>query len=212
MELKKVINPKNVLMDERRSVRRYDTSVKINREEMSNILQDAMTAPSSFNLQPWHFVVIDTEDGKEAIKPYMMFNQPQCETAAAVIAVFGDMDNKDAVSEVLSANVKHGLISEEYKEKMQDKILSYRKSFSEEKVRNGLMLDCGFVIMQLMLSAKAYGYDTNPIGGYMKSELTEVLGLDPKRYEPVIVLTIGKAAEVGKESVRFSVNEVTQWR
>lgn len=141
-----------------------------------------------------------------------MFNQPQCETAAAVIAIFGDMDNKEDIDKVLSANVKHGLISEEYKEKMEAKILSYRKSFSEEKVRNGLMLDCGFVIMQLMLSAKAYGYDTNPIGGYMKSELTEALGLDPKRYEPVLVLTIGKAAEVGKESTRFSVNEVTQWR
>lgn len=212
MEIKKIINPANELMSARKSIRKYDTSVKINRAEMCNILQDAMTAPSSFNLQPWRFVVVDTQDGKELIKPFMMFNEQQWETSAAIIAVFGDMQADENIDKILSANVKYELMDVERKERMAQMITSYRKSFSKEKTKNGVMLDCGFVTMQLMLSAKAYGYDTNPIGGYMKKELTEALGLDVERYEPIILLSIGKAMETGSDTTRFSAQEVTQWK
>lgn len=212
MEIKKIINPANELMSARKSIRKYDTSVKINRAEMCNILQDAMTAPSSFNLQPWRFVVVDTQDGKELIKPFMMFNEQQWETSAAIIAVFGDMQADENIDKILSANVKYELMDVERKERMAQMITSYRQSFSKEKTKNGVMLDCGFVTMQLMLSAKAYGYDTNPIGGYMKKELTEALGLDVERYEPIILLSIGKAMETGSDTTRFSAQEVTQWK
>ena len=63
-----------------------------------------------------------------------------------------------------------------------------------------------------MLSAKAYGYDTNPIGGYQKKEFSEALGIDTRRYEPVVLIAIGKAAEEGRNSVRLSADEVTTWR
>jgi nitroreductase len=32
--------------------------------------------------------------------------------------------------------------------------------------------------MQLMLTARAHGYDTNPIGGYDKEKIAEVFGMD----------------------------------
>lgn len=45
----------------RRSIRKYK-SVKIEAEKISSILKAAMYAPSAMNLQPWHFIVIDTEE------------------------------------------------------------------------------------------------------------------------------------------------------
>lgn len=39
----------------RRSIRRYDESVDIPREEMTAILEMATKAPSSSNMQPWRF-------------------------------------------------------------------------------------------------------------------------------------------------------------
>lgn len=212
MKIKKIVNPANAVMEERRSIRKYDSSVKISREELSNILQDAMTAPSSFNLQPWRFTVIDSPEGKELIKPYMLFNQLQWETSSAIIALFGDMENFSYTDAILSANIENKLMTPEHKEKLLAVITKYKSEFTEERTRNSLILDCGFVGMQLMLAAKAYGYDTNPIGGYLKQELTEALGYDIKRYFPVLLISIGKAAEEGADSIRFSVDEVTQWK
>lgn len=212
MQLKKVKNQANNLFTERTSIRKYNPSIKISKEEMSDILQDAMTAPSSFNLQPWRFFIFDSKEGKELIKPYMMFNQLQWETSSAIIAIYGDMDNYSSADKILSANVEYDLMTQEHKDKMLEIMTVYGAGYTEERLRNSILLDCGFVTMQLMLAAKNYGYDTNPIGGFLRKELTEALELDPKRYIPILLLSIGKAAEEGKDTVRFSVDEVTQWR
>ena len=42
----------------RKSVRQYDETYKITKEEMLEMIQEATTAPSSVNLQPWRFVVV----------------------------------------------------------------------------------------------------------------------------------------------------------
>ena len=47
----------------RRSIRMFDTSVKIPLEELMEILVKTVTAPSSVNLQPCRFVVVDSEEG-----------------------------------------------------------------------------------------------------------------------------------------------------
>lgn len=44
----------------RRSIRKYKT-VKIEEEKINLILKAAMFAPSAMNLQPWHFIVINSE-------------------------------------------------------------------------------------------------------------------------------------------------------
>lgn len=212
MELKTTKNKANSLMSKRCSIRKYDTTVKISREEMTNILQDAMTAPSSFNLQPWRFVVIDTESGKQLIKPYMLFNELQWETSSALIAIFGDLEDKESVDKIYSAAVNFNLTTSERKEKIKETIASYRANFSAEKVKYSAALDCGLVAMQIMLSAKAYGYDTNPIGGFQKEEFAKAVGLDPTRYLPLLLLSVGKAAEPGHNSVRFSVADITDWK
>lgn len=211
MEIKRVKNPANKVMQERCTIRKYNPSVKISKQEMSNILQDALTAPSSLNLQPWRFVIIESEEGKKLLSSHIMFNQLQCETSSAVIAVFGDRENFTYADEIFSAAVKFGLITEDIKRSALEKYEAYRSVFTDERIKDTLLLDGGLVCMQIMLAAKGYGYDTNPIGGYQKLELTEALGLDTKRYIPILLISIGKADEEGHDSIRFSADEITQW-
>lgn len=212
MEIKNITNPANEVMLKRASIRKYDTSVKISREEMKNILKDAMTAPSSLNLQPWRFVVVDTTEGKEKIKPYMMFNELQWKTSSAIIAVFGDMQCASYTEKIYSSAVEHNLLPQQKKDAMVEMIKTYTSSYTQERLNYSIMLDCGFAAMQIMLSAKNYGYDTNPIGGYAREEFTKAVGMDSKRYLPVILLSIGKADEERHDSIRFSVDEITEFK
>jgi len=60
----------------RRSVRLYDTSKRVSKEDLSEILNAAMHAPSARNTQPWEFVVVSDESLLEkimAIHPYCHF-------------------------------------------------------------------------------------------------------------------------------------------
>lgn len=53
------------IIKNRRSIRTYDADVKISKEEMEAILTDAMRAPSSVNMQPWRFVVVESQKVKK---------------------------------------------------------------------------------------------------------------------------------------------------
>lgn len=56
------------VMLNRHSVRKFDPSVKVSRDELQEIIAQATTAPSACNLQSWHFVVIDTPEAKAQLK------------------------------------------------------------------------------------------------------------------------------------------------
>ncbi|MGG4385301.1 nitroreductase family protein [Priestia megaterium] len=202
----------NEIVLKRRSIKRYDPSVKISREEMEEILAEATRAPSSVNMQPWRFVVIETPEGKEKLAELAKFNSEQVSTSSAVIAVFGDMNNFEYAEEIFGKAVELGYMPHEIKEQQLQVITPIYENMPEADMRDVVLIDSGLVSMQLMLVARAHGYDTNPIGGYEKELIAEAFGLDKERYVPIMLISIGKAASEGHASYRLPVNTVTTWK
>lgn len=207
----KKTNDFNEIVNGRRSIKQYDPDVKISREEMTEILEQASTAPSSINMQPWRFVVIDSAEGKEKLAPLASFNLEKVMSASAVIAVFGDLNNIEYAEEIYGKAVELGYMPEEVKEFQVGYFKPLYEGMSKEQMKDIVLLDSGLVSMQLMLVARAFGYDTNPIGGYDKKKIAETFGLDKERYVPVMLLTIGKAANEGFQSYRLPVEATTTW-
>lgn len=61
--------------------------------------------------------------------------------------------------------------------------------------------------MQLMLAAKAKGYDTCPMGGFDREKLIQALNIPP-RYIPVMLIVIGKPAAPARPSNRFPLEKL----
>ena len=196
----------------RRSIRNYDTDVKISKEEMTQILEEATLAPSSVNMQPWRFLVIDSEEGKATLAPLAKFNQVQVETSSAVIAIFGDMNAVDQLENIYDTAVAKGLMPQEVRDRQVPAIQGMYSSISANDLKDSILIDSGLVSMQLMLVARAHGYDTNPIGGYEKDQIAEAFGLEKDRYVPVMLLSIGKAVDAGYPSVRLPINDIADWK
>ncbi|MED4030222.1 nitroreductase family protein [Priestia megaterium] len=202
----------NEIVLKRRSIKKYDSSVKISREEMEEMIAEATRAPSSVNMQPWRFVVIETPEGKEKLAELARFNSEQVNTSSAVIAVFGDMNNFEYAEEIFEKSVELGYMPHDIKEQQLKVITPIYENMSQADMRDVVLIDSGLVSMQLMLVARAHGYDTNPIGGYEKELIAEVFGLDKERYVPIMLISIGKAASEGHASYRLPVNTVTTWK
>jgi nitroreductase len=209
---RQLINDFNQILKGRRSIKNYDKSVKISREEMTEILTLATLAPSSINMQPWRFLVIESPEAKATLAPLAKFNQNQVETSSAVIAVFGDLNNFEKAEDIYGAAVEKGFMPQDVKERILTSFAGYFENISREDMKDVVLVDGGLVSMQLMLSARAFGYDTNPIGGYEKDQIAEAFGLDKERYVPVMLISIGKAADSGYPSVRLPVDQVAQWK
>ncbi|OXM14897.1 nitroreductase family protein [Paenibacillus herberti] len=196
----------------RRSVREYDPTVKISREEMTELLEEATLAPSSVNLQPWRFLVIESEEAKAKLAGIAWSNQTQVLTSSAVIAVFADLKAFDNADEIMSSAVEKGYLPQEVKESLMANYTNLFSTVPEDMFRNMVLLDTGLVSMQIMLSARARGYDTNPIGGYDKSRIVEMFGMEEGRYVPSMLISVGKAAKEARLTTRLPVDRVAEWK
>jgi nitroreductase len=196
----------------RRSIREYDPSVKISKEEMSQILSDATKAPSSVNLQPWRFVIVESAEGKEKLRPFMRFNTKQNDTSSAMILLFGDLECYRYAETIYDQAVRDGHMPQDVRDKQVNSIVPLYKSLTKEKMNDIVKVDSSLMAMQLMLVARSYGYDTNPIGGYIEENLAETFGLDSKRYVAVLIIAVGKALETGYLSLRLPIETITTWK
>ncbi|TYP76454.1 nitroreductase family protein [Paenibacillus methanolicus] len=194
---------------ERQSIRGYDPSVAITEEELKELLREATLAPSSSNLQPWRFVVVTDPAVKAELLP-IANNQKQVVDAAATIILLGDTEAYKRADEIYDLSVEAGM-PKEARDAYVPRMKEYYRTMSPETARSVALIDGGLVAMQLMLAAKARGYDTVPMGGFSHEKLIERFQI-PAHLIPVMLISIGKAAAgSGNPTARLPIEEITSW-
>lgn len=195
------------LVKDRRSVRKYDSNTSISEAEIRELLTIATKAPSSANMQPWRFLVVTDQALKEKLVP-IAFNQQQVAEASAVVIVMADMEMYKLAEDIYGSAVAAGYMTEEVKTNMINNYTNMYASLPTERLKEIVVFDTGLVAMQLMLAARAKGYDTVPMGGYNRDQVKELFGIS-ERYVPTLMLPIGKAAAQGHPTTRLDVDQVT---
>ena len=211
LEKPKVLNDTDFITvaKERRSVRQYDAEYVMTEEEIREILEIAIQAPSSSNLQPWRFLVIQDKQTQQELLP-IANNQQQIVDASAVIAVLADIEGYKNAERIYGELVNKGIMKNEIKEPYVASILHNYGNFSAEKALSVAMIDGGLVSMQIMLAAKAKGYDTVPMGGFDEAKFVEAFNV-PENFKPVMLISLGKGTKAGFEKVRLPLDSILTW-
>lgn len=196
----------------RHSAKVFDKDVKISNEEMLEMITEATKAPSSVNMQPWRFVVVESKEGKEKLRPLIRFNTRQNDTSSAMILIFGDMKCYEKAEEIYGSAVEKGLMTNDVKKELMDFFMPGYENAPKEKMNDIVKIDSSLAAMQLMLVARQHGYDTNPIGGFEEDKVAEAFGLDPERYVPVLIVAIGKSDYIAHDSVRLDAKDITVFK
>jgi nitroreductase len=199
----------STVIRDRHSVRNYDPNYKISNKELTEILSEATLAPSSSNMQPWKFIVIQDSDIKRELRE-IANNQEQVETSSAVIAVLGDKEMYKNAEKVGRCAFDAGLIDEATMTRMIEGSTKLYSSASDIQRAQIATYDAGLVSMQLMLIAKAKGYDTVPMGGFDKQKFINRFEVSD-RYFPIVLIAIGKAAAPGRQTTRLPLEEVVSF-
>ncbi|OXM84877.1 nitroreductase family protein [Paenibacillus rigui] len=182
----------------RHSVRKYEPGVTIPDAELNEILELAASAPSSWNLQHWRFLVIREQANKEKLLP-IAYNQQQVVDASVVVVVLGDLE----------ANLVAPKVYENATEQIREMMLGQINGAYQNNPglgRDEAFLNASLAAMQLMLAARVKGYDTVPMGGYSKEALIKEFNI-PARYVPIMLLPIGKAQAPGRATDRLPLQE-----
>ncbi|WP_223555011.1 MULTISPECIES: nitroreductase family protein [Lysinibacillus] len=199
----------NKVMHERKSIRKYEENYKIPQAELEELLVEATTAPSSSNLQPWRFLVIQDEAVKKELRS-IANNQEQVETASAIIAVLGDTAMYKNVEEVYTKNFELGYMDEATKNMMIENSLKLYSNLPKEVLKNIATFDAGLISMQIMLLAKDMGYDTVTMGGFNKEAFAQRFDLT-ENLVPIVLIAIGKAAAPAHGSSRLALNDIAKF-
>ena len=211
-----VNNDFHKILTERHSVRRFDKSIKIDREEMKEMLEETITAPSACNLQAWKFVVVDTEEGREKLHQYFMkFNFPQIDDSSAVVLFFGNTLAYKKYSQLWHSMYEEKKVTKEAMDAALNTFMPLYEKAPQQMLVADSMVDTSLAAMQFMLIAREHGYETNAMAGYYAGKAAETMGLDPKQYVPVMAIAIGKhdpKAEAEITTTRYSLDELVDFK
>ena len=188
---------------ERRASPSFDES-PIPDGDLLKILQAGLQAPSSYNLQPWRFVVVRTEEQKRKLRA-ASYNQAKVEEASVMIVACGDADGwrSGDLDEMLRIG-RLGGMPENYAEMAKSNIPNYLSNHPNMPLWLTRQVMLAFTHMMLM--AEVLGYDTAPMEGFEPDKVCEVLNL-PISYTPVALLGIGHLKGPDKfHSERFSMS------
>jgi nitroreductase len=179
--------PLEEIVRERRATPAFSPS-PVHGEDLKKILEAGLEAPSSYNMQPWRFVVVRDPEQRRRLRIAAM-NQEQVEQAPVVIVACGDTEGwKEDLEEVLRIGRAHGFDN-------PSRIESKRKKVTEDlgsQPNMGMWVTKQTMIAAttMMWMAEALGYDTGPMEGFSEDQVREVLGI-PEHVRVIFLLAVG---------------------
>ncbi|WP_274308735.1 nitroreductase family protein [Solibacillus daqui] len=203
-----ITSAKNI-MYARKSVRKYKEGVTIPQEVLHQLIEDAISAPSSSNMQPWRFLVIQDQDVKNELLP-IANNQQQVATCSALIAVLGDLEMYERSEEIYQANVELGAMPQNVADMMIANSRKLYSSLPQDVLKSIISFDAGLVSMQLMLLAKEMGYDTVTMGGFNKVQFAQYFNL-PANEIPIVLIALGEAEIPAHGTSRIAAEKITRF-
>ena len=190
------------IIQNRRSVKSYDTEKPISDAELKELFDDVILSPSSFNLQHWTFIAVKDPKQKSLLKE-AAWGQQQVEDCSVVILVCGKLNAyKDAPTTHKNAP-----------QKVLEGMLPMIENFYDGKERlqrDEAIRSASLAAMTLMYAAKNRGWATGPMIGFDQEATSKLLKLTPE-YIPVMLLVVGHQKDEGRpRDYRRPVEEIVK--
>ncbi len=211
---------------ERRAVRRFSTA-PIPDGLLLELLQLANSAPSGFNLQPWHFIVVRNPELKQLLK-HIAMDQSQVAEAPAVIVFLADPECwRTSYPEVLDLGLTSGRMGEQ-------QVAVYRKTvpllfqhgpfgirgvlkhiavpirrlfrptpavpYSARESQQYVRSQTMLAAATFMIAAQSSGLVTSPMEGFDEIRLKRLLSV-PRRFTIPIIIPVGYPLEEDRPEI-----------
>ena len=196
MDIKSIVN-------QRYSTKAFDPTRKISDEDMELVKSLLRMSPSSTNLQPWHFIIGSTEEGKERIakgtEGAFAFNRPKVMDASHVIVYCARVEaEEEYLLKLLAQEEADGRIADEEAKKKLHGARSHFVNLHQNQLKDmpqWLALQTYLNMGTLLLGVAALGIDAVPMEGVDTAALDEEFGLREKGYRVLAAVSLGYHAD-----------------
>jgi putative NAD(P)H nitroreductase len=178
------------LIKERRSANNFIEGIKIPDKDFTDIFELLKLAPSCFNIQHSHYLVVTDEEKKEELR-MAAFNQYKIHTASAAILVLGNKTAYKNAENIYSGMLNLGMMEKIDYDNMLRDINNLYESRGTDFQKDEAIRNASISASMFMLLAKEKGWDTCPMIGFNPDEMRELFNI-PENYEIVLLITMGK--------------------
>lgn len=170
----------------RRSIRKYKADQKVEESKLAAILESARIAPSGSNTQPWHFVVVQSEENRQKVAD-VSHDQQWMMTAPLHIACVADVSPRVENPEALSLN-----------------------ELSSNFELKQAIRDVSIATEHMVLTAESLGLGSCWVAWFTQDQIRPVLNI-PENQFVVAVLTIGYPDEAPQPRPRKEMNDMVHY-
>lgn len=200
-------------MNFRHACKIFDESKKIDKARLENILEVGRLSPSSFGMEPWKFLVIQSQDLKEQLRP-SCWNQVQI-TSCSDLIVFV---TKNKLVEPGSSYVEDMFKRKNMPQEMFDKYMGIYADFLGAKAegkpdfyKDWSAKQIYIAAGNMMTYAASEGIDTCPIEGFDQKEVEKILGIDGVETSVALIIAFGTRLNEQPEKSRLGLDEVVTY-
>lgn len=206
----------------RHACKEFDPKKIVSKDDIDFILETARLSPSSFGLEPWHFIVVQDPTLREKLKSGAWGATKKLETASHYLVCLTMksyfMHHENAYITQFMKNVQH----------LPDDVIEMRSKFIREfqqsdfdlsddrKLFDWAAKQSYIALGNMMTAAAMIGIDSCPIEGFKQAETDAILqqdfGIDTTQYGVSYMVAFGYRLNAPKPKTRRSTNEVITWK
>ncbi len=196
----------------RYATKKFDTEKKISAEQLSTLKEALRLSPSSFGIQPWHFVVVENTELRAKLRA-AGYDQPQF-TEASHLIVLATETKVDTVliEKYLQSIAMTKNIAVEHLSGFRGMLEGAIGAKGEAGAREWAARQVYIALGVLLTTAATLGIDAAPMEGFDPQVADDILGLPARGLQSRVVVALGFRSSSDENAqapkVRYSAEEV----
>lgn len=173
---------------QRRAVKGFDPDHRLSQDEEAKLLEAAIQAPTSFNIQHWRFVILRDPQLRSKIRSEFGNDQSQMTDASLLVLFTADTKAWAKKPERYWQNAP---------KEVADLLVGWMGPFHEGREwlqRDEAQRSIGMAMQTLMLAAKSMGYESCPMIGFDIEGVAKLINL-PDDHVMGPMVAIGKGTK-----------------
>ncbi|WVX83978.1 NAD(P)H-dependent oxidoreductase [Niallia oryzisoli] len=205
----------------RHATKEYDESKKISEEDFQFILEAGRLSPSSYGLEPWKFLIVQSPEFRERLGKIASGAEVKLKGASHFVIILARVDIRYDSQYIIN----HMKTVQKMPDELIEMIVKGFKEFQETKLKlvenERTLFDWSskqtYIALANMLTAAAQiGIDSTPIEGFYFDEVHALLKseglLENEKYKPSVMAAFGyRKEDPNRPKTRKNLSEIVQW-
>jgi len=195
------------ILIKRRAINFFDPTRDVSEDQIKTLLEEAVKAPSSFNLQPWKIKMVRDPKRKAALRA-LAFDQPKVTEAPVILMVLADRDGWKEGNETLEKHFANNLQPEQREWFINTTSALYGNS--EAASQAFANKNAGLFAMSFMYTASNHGLHTHPMDGFDHEGVRKEFAIPDNYWIPMLIAVghLNPGTEVHPKAWRQSADEM----